>query len=154
MDEFRIKHPMFPKNDTRSQIFLFLLNVCLIIVTGIVLHKSEATEVVRLCPVLWETMALILTMKCLRLTLCAIVMKVMRGESRASKANPMDLIMSAGFFVTECVTTSRALNTDVCVTAASQPFDGHPLIAYVNGISAAWDGCYVLSYALFVVVKL
>jgi hypothetical protein len=81
-------------------------------------------------------------------------MKVMRGESRASKANPMDLIMSAGFFVTECVTTSRALNTDACVTAASDPFDGHPLIAYVNGLSAVWDGCYILSHALFVVAKI
>ena len=145
---------MFPRNDTRSQIFLFLLNVCLFIVTGIVLHKSEATGVVRLCPTLWETMALILTMKCLRLTLCAVVLKIMRGESRTNKANPLDLIMSSAFFVTECITTSRALNTDVCVTAASEPFDGHPLIAYVNGISAVWDGCYVLSYALFVVVKL
>jgi hypothetical protein len=125
--------------------------VCLFIVIGIVLHKSEATAVVRLCPVLWETMALILTVKCLRLTLCAIVMKIVRGESRVRKTNPLDLIMSAGFFVTECVTTSRAFNTGVCVAAASEPFDGHPLIAYVNGISAVWDGCYVLSYALFVV---
>lgn len=145
---------MFHRNDTRSQIFLFLLNVCLFIVTGIVLHKSEATDVVRLCPALWETMALILTIKCLRLTLCAIVLKIMRGDARANKSNPLDLVMSAGFFVTECVATSRALNTDACVSAASQPFDGHPLIAYVNGISAVWDGCYVLSYALFVVVKL
>jgi hypothetical protein len=145
---------MFPRNDARSQIFIFLLNVCLFIVTGIVLHKSEATAVVRLCPTLWESMALILGMKCLRLTLCAIVLRVMRGASRVNKTNPVDLIMSSAFFVTECVTTSRSLNTDACVKAASDPFDGHPLIAYVNGISAVWDGCYVLSYALFVVTKI
>ena len=149
-------HRMFPRNDTRSQIFLFLLNVCLFVVTGIVLHKSEATEVVRLCPTLWETMALILAMKCLRLTLCAIVLKIMRRDSRSAskEANPLDFIMSTGFFITECVTTSRALNTDACVSAASGPFDGHPLLAYVNGISAVWDGCYVLSCAMFVVAKL
>ena len=147
---------MFPRNDTRSQIFLFLLNVCLFVVTGIVLHKSEATEVVRLCPTLWETMALILAMKCLRLTLCAIVLKIMRRDSRSAskEANPLDFIMSTGFFITECVTTSRALNTDACVSAASGPFDGHPLLAYVNGISAVWDGCYVLSCAMLVVAKL
>jgi hypothetical protein len=147
-------HRMFPRNDARSQIFIFLLNVCLFIVTGIVLHKSEATAVMRLCPTLWETMALILGMKCLRLTLCAIVMRIMRGPSRVKKSNPLDLIMSSAFFVTECVTTSRALNTDACVTAASDPFDGHPLIAYVNGLSAVWDGCYILSHALFVVAKI
>ena len=145
---------MFMKNDVRSQIFLFLLNVCLFIITGIVLHKCEATSVIRLCPTLWETMALILTMKCLRVTLCAVVFRLMRGDSRVGKTNPLDLIISTGFFVIECVTTSRALNTEVCVSAASEPFDGHPLIAYVNGISAAWDGCYILSHALYAVVKL
>lgn len=149
-----LRAEMFTKYDARSQIFLFLLSICLFTVTGIVLHKSEATAVIRSCPALWETMALIMTVKCLRMTLCAIVLKLMRGESRAQKANPLDLLMSTAFFVTECVTTSRALNTDVCVSAASEPFDGHPLIAYVNGISAVWDGCYVLSYALFVVIKL
>jgi hypothetical protein len=145
---------MFTKYDARSQIFLFLLSMCLFIVTGIVLHKSEATAVIRLCPALWETMALVLTMKCLRATLCAIVIKLMRGDSRANKSNPLDLIMSTAFFVTECVTTSRALNTEACVSAASAPFDGHPLIAYVNGISAVWDGCYIMSHALYVVIKL
>jgi hypothetical protein len=145
---------MFMKNDVRSQIFLFLLNVCLFIITGIVLHKCEATSVIRLCPTLWETMALILTMKCLRVTLCAVVFRLMRGDSRVGKTNPVDLIISTVFFVVECVTTSRALNTEVCVSAASEPFDGHPLIAYVNGISAVWDGCYILSHALYAVVKL
>jgi len=147
-------HRMFPRNDSRSQIFLFLLNVCLFVVTGIVLHKSEATEVVRLCPTLWETMALILAIKCLRLTLCAIVLKVMRRDSRASKTNPLDFILSIGFFITECVTTSRALNSTACVSAASEPFDGHPLLAYVNGISAVWDGCYILSCAMLAAAKL
>jgi hypothetical protein len=145
---------MFMKNDVRSQIFLFLLNVCLFIVTGIVLHKCEATDVIRLCSGLWESMALILAVKCLRVTLCAIVFKLMRGDSRAGKINPLDLIMYTVFFVIECVTTSRALNTDSCVSAASEPLDGHPLIAYVNGVAAVWDGCYILSHVLFVVIKL
>ena len=145
---------MYVKADIRPLIFLFLLNVCLFIVIGIVLHKSEATSVIRLCPALWETMAIILTVKCVRITLCAIVFKIMRKDGRQGSINPLDLLLYTGFFVTECVTTSRALNTDACVTAASQPFDGHPLIAYANGISAVWDGCYILSHAMFVLVKL
>ena len=144
---------MYNKTDVRTHIFLFLLNVCLFTVTGIVLHKSDTASVVRMCPALWETMALILTMKCLRMTLCAIVLRIMKGETRLGSMNPLDIALFFAFFVSECVTTSRSLNTHECVRAASEPFDGHPLIAYVNGLSAAWDGCYILSHALFVLVK-
>lgn len=144
---------MLNKADVRTQIFLFLLNVCLFTVTGIVLHKADTAAVVRMCPGLWETMALILTMKCLRMTLCAIVIRIMRGETKLGSMNPLDIALFFTFFISECVTTSRSLNIRECLVAISEPFDGHPLIAYVNGISAAWDGCYILSHALYVLVK-
>lgn len=144
---------MFAKYDIRSHIFLFLLNVSLFTVMGVVLHKCESTAVLHLCYGLWETMALILVMKCLRMTLCAIAFKLMRGNSEIGSFNPLDLLLYTGFFIAECVTTSRALNSDECVKAAGAPFDGHPLIAYVNGISCVWDGCFILSHALYVLVK-
>lgn len=103
---------MLPNTNIRSNIFLFLLDISLFTATGIVLHKCEATTVIRLCPGLWETMALILIIKCLRVTLCAVAFKLMRGESRAKAINPLDLVIYTVFFVTECVTTSRALNTE------------------------------------------
>jgi len=144
---------MFVKSDVRTNIFLFLLNVCLFITTGIVLHKSDTAAVVRACPSLWETMALILTIKCLRMTLCAMVLRIMRGEPKMGAVNPIDVLLFFSFFVTECVTTSRSLNTEECVIATSKEFEGHPLISYVNGIAAAWDGCYILSHALYILVK-
>ena len=148
---------MLSRCDLRAHIFIFLLNVCLFAITGVVLHKSDTAMVVRSCPSLWETMTLILTMKCLRMTLCAIVFRIMRNnnhkEEKAGSVNPIDILLFFSFFVTECVTTSRSLNTEECVTAASEPFEGHPLIAYVNGIAAAWDGCFILSHALYVLVK-
>ena len=145
---------MCSHGDVVSHIFIFLLNVSLFTVTGIVLHKSDTALVARACPALWETMALILTMKCLRMTLCAIVFRIMRGRTeRARRVNPIDIILTSAFFVTECVTTSRSLNMDECLAAASVPFGGHPLISYVNGISAVWDGCYILSHALLMLVK-
>ena len=145
---------MFNHCDVRAHIFLFLLNVCLFAIIGVVLHKSDTVLVTTECFMLWETMTLILTMKCLRMTLCAIVFRLMRNrEEKTDSVNPIDVLLFFLFFVTECITTSRSLNTEECVAAASEPFDGHPLIAYVNGISAAWDGCYILSHALYVVVK-
>ena len=144
---------MFVKSDVRTNIFLFLLNVSLFIATGIVLHKSETAAVVRFCPALWESMALILTIKCLRMTLCAMVLRIMHGEAKLGSVNPVDVVLFFAFFVTECVTTSRSLNTEECVTATSNSFEGHPLLSYVNGIAAVWDGCYILSHALYILVK-
>ena len=151
---------MFSRCDIRAHVFIFLLNVCLFAVTGIVLHKSNTPLVVRACPTLWETMVLILVVKCLRVTLCTIVFRVMRngrgdegGGRQSGRANPIDVLLFFCFFVAECITTSCSLNSEPCVVAASDPFDGHPLLAYVNGISAVWDGCFILSHALYILVK-
>jgi hypothetical protein len=135
-------------------VFLFLLRVSLFAVTGIVLHRTEASDVLRVCPALWETMAIILSAKCLRITLCAVAFKLMsRNRGRQRAVEPFDLIVHLAFFVTECVITSRSLNTPECVAAASEPFGGHPLLTYVNGISCVWDGCYILACALFVLLN-
>ena len=151
---------MFSRCDVRAHIFIFLLNVCLFTVTGIVLHKSNTPMVVRACPSLWETMVLILVMKCLRVTLCAIVFRIMRGDRedggggrQSVRANPIDVLLFFCFFVSECVTTSRSLNAEECVAAVSGAFEGHPLLSYVNGIAAVWDGCYILSHALHILIK-
>jgi hypothetical protein len=138
------------------RLFLFLLKVSLLAVTGMVLHRTEAGPVLRLCPALWETMALILVAKCLRLTLCAVAFKLIgrnSGQGRQRGFEPLDLIMHVGFFVTECIVTSRSLNSPDCAAAASEPFEGHPLVLYVNGVSCVWDGCYILSCALFAVIN-
>jgi len=134
--------------------FLFLLRVSLFTVTGMVLHRTEATSVLMLCPALWETMAVILTAKCLRVTLCAMAFRLMRETpGRRRGFEPFDLLVHMAFFVIECVVTSRSLNTPDCVRAAGEPFDGHPLLVYVNGISCVWDGCYILACALFVLLN-
>ena len=139
--------------DIMLYVFLFLLRVSLFTVTGIVLHGTEASRVVRECPALWETMALTLVAKCLRLTLCAVAFKLVRNAQRTKGFEPFDLVIHMGFFVSEVIVTSRSLNTPACVSAASESFDGHPLIMYVNGISCVWDGCYILACALFVVIN-
>jgi hypothetical protein len=142
------------QGDIMLYVFLFLLRVCLFTVTGIVLHSTEATRVVHECPALWETMAITLVAKCLRLTLCAVAFKVInRNPPRTKGFAPFDLVIHMGFFVSEVIVTSRSLNMPECVAAASEAFDGHPLIMYVNGISCAWDGCYILACALFVVLN-
>jgi len=141
------------QGDSMLYVFLFLLRVSLFTVTGMVLHGTEASHVIKECPALWETMALTLVAKCLRLTLCAVVLKLVRNTARTKGFEPFDLIIHMGFFVSEVIVTSRSLNSPGCVSAASEPFDGHPLIMYVNGISCVWDGCYILACALFVVLN-
>ncbi len=136
-------------------VFVFLLRVSLFTVTGMVLHRTEATAVLRQCPALWETMAIILAAKCLRATLCAVAFKILRNNSGQSTTTmrqrgfePLDLLLHTAFFVTECVVTSRSLNTPDCVRAAGEPFNGPPLLVYTNGIACVWDGCYILACAL------
>jgi len=141
------------QGDIMLYMFIFLLRVSLFTVTGMVLHHTEASSVIHECPVLWESMALTLVAKCLRLTLCALAFKLIRSTQRTKSFSPFDLIIHMGFFVSEVIITSRSLNTPECVAAASASFDGHPLIMYVNGISCVWDGCYILACALFVMLK-
>lgn len=144
---------MIAKYDVRVHLFLFMLNVSLLTAVGIVLHKCQGSGAVLVeCPILWESMLLILIMRCLRMTLCAIACKLMRKDIKYSAFSPLDLIVYTCFFIVECATTSRSLNSDQCLAAISAHFDGHPLIAYVNGISCVCDGCFVLSNALFALV--
>ena len=135
--------------DIPMHIFLFLIRFCLFTVTGMVLHSTEASSVHRHCPGLWETMAVILVMKCLRLTLCAVAFRLARinGSShRLRWPDAFDLVMHAFFFITECVFTLRSLNNSEYVAAAGEPFDGHPLIAYVNEWSVVCMGRVLRSF--------
>jgi len=129
---------MLFQGDVVLYTFVFLMRVSLFIVTGIVLHQSDGGPVFQACPVLWESMATILVAKSLRITLCALAIKLMR---RRKGFEPLDLIVHVAFFITECITTSRALNTPECVASAQ-------LVAYVNVLSCVWDGCYIMACAL------
>ena len=138
--------------DVRMHVFHFLLNLSLSVVVGLVLHKAETTAAVHSnCPALWESMVVILVMRCLRLTLCALWMRISKTRTRAF--HPIDPPLYTVFFITECITASRSLNSAECVAAAGLPFDGHPLIAYAGVLLAVWDGCYVLSLALYAAVQ-
>ncbi len=133
--------------------FVFFIRVSLFVATGIVLHQTDGGPVLQACPILWESMATVLIMKCIRVTVCAIAIKLMHSTPNKRKGfEPLDLIIHIVFFVLECITTSRALNTPECIVAASKQ-SGGPLIAYVNGISCVWDGCYILACALYAVVN-
>lgn len=66
--------------------------------------------------------------------------------------NLIDILMHATFFITECVVTSRALNSAACVAAISAHMGGHPLLAYVNGALCLYDGCLLVSYVLYVLL--
>ena len=116
---------MIPQGDMVLYVFVFLLRVSLFVITGIVLHQTDGGPVLRFCPVLWESMATILVVKCLRATLCAIVIKLVRNRRRGFE--PLDFIMHVAFFIIQCITTSRALNTPECITS-----EGGVLMAYVN----------------------
>ena len=142
------------QGDIMLYVFLFLLRVSLFTVTGIVLHSTEASSVIRECPGLWETMAITLVAKCLRLTLCAMALRLIsRSPPRVKGFAPFDLVLHMAFFVSEVIVTSRSLNVQECVVAASNAFAGHPLILHVNGVACVWDGCYILACALYVMIN-
>ena len=136
------------QGDIKLHVFVFFLRVCLFIVTGIVLHTSlAAPSIFVVCPGLWESMVIILSLKCLRITLCKITLY--QYEIRASATDYFDMIVHLTYFCVECAVTSYSLNSSACVDVMASPFDGHPMIAYVNGLSCAWDGCLTLSVALY-----
>jgi hypothetical protein len=138
------------QNDMRLHIFLFLLRISLFVAIGIVLHSTENSLVINECPGLWESMLAILCIKCIRLMMCPLVIKILRKYQK-----PLHYINIFGytvFFVVECVITSQSLNTPDCIKAASLP-TGHPMLAYANGITCVYDGAYILSHALFAVLN-
>jgi hypothetical protein len=95
-------------------------------------------------------MIVILCIKCVRLTLCPLVFKVLHSYQRSF--HYLNVIMYTLFFVLECIVTSQSLNSAVCIKAMSE-HPGHPILAYVNGITCVYDGAYVLSHALFAIVN-
>ncbi len=139
------------QTDLKLHMFVFFLGVCLYTVTGIVLHSTHAVPTIfNDCPGLWESMTLILSLKCIRMTLCAIALHKM--DVRARVTDCFHMFIHTVYFVTSCVVTSVSLNSSVCVYAMGLPFGGNPMIAYVNGVACAWDGCVVLSIALYTVI--
>jgi hypothetical protein len=134
------------QNDMRLHIFLFLLRISLFVVTGITLHSTENSLVINECPGLWESMLAILCIKCVRLTMCPILLKMLRAYQK--NLHYLNILGYSIFFIVECIYTSQSLNSPDCVKAASLP-TGHPMLAYVNGLTCVYDGAYVLSHALF-----
>ena len=138
------------QNDIRLHIFIFLLRVILFVVTGIELHRTEASVVLDHCPGLWESMLTFLCVKCIRLTLCPLVFKLLMTYQRSLHC--LNILMYTLFFVVECIETSQSLNSPECVQAISRP-SGHPMLAYINGVTCVYDGAYVLSHALFAILN-
>jgi hypothetical protein len=137
--------------DIKLHVFVFFLRVCLFIITGIVLHATLAFPTIfSQCPALWESMILILSFKCIRITLCKITMHRFGVKSKLS--DYFDMVVHLVYFCVECTATSCSLNSSDCVDVMSTPFGGHPMIAYVNGLWCAWDGCLTLSVALYATI--
>jgi hypothetical protein len=100
-------------------------------------------------------MLAILVIKCVRMVICTTVIKLLhKGTSQQElrSISLLNLVLDTIFFITECVMTSRSLDSRVCVISASIPFNGHPMIAYVNGLAATWDGSFILSHVLFLML--
>jgi hypothetical protein len=88
------------------------------------------------------------------MTICTTVVKMLNtGVAQELKhLTLLNLVIDTIFFITECVMTSKSLNSKECVTSASDAFNGHPMIAYVNGLACVWDGSFILSHVLFLVL--
>jgi hypothetical protein len=139
----------------RVQIFIFMLRMSLFIAVGIVLHGAQSTLVIRDCPGLWESMLAILVIKCMRMTICSTVVKMLNNGITQEMKNLslLNLVVYTIFFITECVMTSVSLNSKECLEAANDTFNGHPMIAYVNCLACIWDGSYILSHVLFLMLN-
>jgi hypothetical protein len=136
------------QRDIKLHVFVFFLRMCLFVVTGIVLHATRAVaSIYSTCPGLWESMTLILSLKCVRITLCKVTMH--RFDVRTNASDYFDMVVHFSYFCVECAITSASLNSTDCVGVMAAPFGGHPMIAYVNGLSCVWDGCLTLSVALY-----
>lgn len=142
------------KTHRRTQIFLFLLRMALFVTIGVMLHSAQGTTVIRDCPGLWESMLAILVIKCLRMSICSTVVKMLNTGSvhELKHLSLLNLVIDTIFFITECVMTSKSLNSKECIVSASDAFLGHPMIAYVNGVACVWDGSYILSHVLFLML--
>lgn len=146
---------MSQRSNMRTQIFLFQLRMALFVSIGITLHSAQSTSVIPDCPGLWESMLAILVIKCIRMTICSTVVKMLnnRASQELKPITLLNLMIDTIFFITECVMTSKSLNSRECVVSASAVFSGHPMIAYVNGLACVWDGCFILSHVLYLMLK-
>lgn len=136
-------------DSVRRVIFVFLLRICHFAFIGIVLHAAHARhELFAECPGLWETMLFILVNKCLHITVCGLILH--RFDVRKKISDYASMVVHAIYFTIECTVTSCSLNSQSCLEVMGAPFGGPPLIAYVNVVSCVWDGCVVLSTAMFI----
>ena len=138
----------------RAQIFIFILRAVLFAGIGIVLHSTQTTAVISDCPGLWESMLVILVTKCIRMALCTTVFKMLgNGSVRTMRrVYLLNFVVDTAFFIVECTLTSRSLNTSLCVISAGLVFGGHPMIMYLNFLACVWDGSFILSHVLFLML--
>ena len=139
----------------RTQIFIFLMRMALFTSIGVVLHNTQSSMVMKDCPGLWESMLAILVIKCVRMVICSTVVKLLHNGTTHKELKYISLLnlsIDAIFFITEIVMTSRSLDSKQCVESAGVPFNGHPMIAYVNGLVCVWDGSFILAHVLFLML--
>ena len=136
-------------HDMRLHIFVFILHVSMFVITGIALHDTNAVVVMARCTMLWEMTLSILVIKCVSLTLCPLLFTVFRMYSKWIE--PFNVGVYGGFFIAECVLTSRSLNSPDCLVATSLS-TGHPILVFINFALCIFDGAFVLSHALYTII--
>ena len=138
------------QNDLRLHIFIFILRVALFVMTGIALHETDRPLAREACPSLWEMTTGILCIKCIRLTICPLLFHYFQVYEKYTEFGTT--IMYAIFFVVECIVTSQSLNSAQCVSVTSAA-TGYPMLVFVSFTVCVYDGAYVLSNALYRIVK-
>jgi len=138
------------QNDLRLHIFIFILRVALFVMTGIALHETDQPLAREACPSLWEMTIGILCIKCVRLTICPLLFVYFQVYEKYTEFGTT--LMYALFFVLECIVTSQSLNSEVCIKTTSVT-TGYPLLVFVSFTVCVYDGAYVLSNALYRIVK-
>jgi hypothetical protein len=138
----------------RAQIFIFILRIVLLVGICIVLHLTQTTLVRLECAGLWESMLVILVAKCIRMLFCVTAVKLLKRDTHVelNRLYLFNLVIDTAFFTTECVMTSKSLNSEQCVVEANKVFGGHPMIMYVNSLACFWDGSFILSHVLFLML--
>jgi hypothetical protein len=128
--------------------------MALLVGIGIVLHVTQSTAVPVECPGLWESMLAILVAKCVRMFICTTVVKFLNSGTARELTHLylLNLMVDMSFFVAECVMTSKSLDSERCVAAAGVSSGGHPIIMYVNFLACVWDGCFIFSHVLFLML--
>jgi hypothetical protein len=88
--------------------------------------------------------------------ICSTTIKLLHSGGTSTRElkyiSLLNMAIDTVFFVTECVMTSVSLDSKECVNSASIPFNCHPMIAYVNCLVCVWDGSFILSHVLFLML--